>query len=313
MKTSIILLSGFIAFIAPKLCYAQGETAVPFLTFPSSPEGNGMGGIIGSTISDNPMAILANPGQLGMASLDHYFLGGFYPSSTTWLPGLQTSGSAYTATALSVGLRLNRMANIPFGLSIGLGYSHIGFDWGLFTINNSGFGVSSWEPVEHTTNLSMGIGIDYYIKMGIGYTHKEVESILANIEIQGQGKKPIANISAFDLGMIAEIPITEIIGKITGDPITFSKSLKPDLDLSFGYARRNLGDDYAIYIDAAQGSPLPRTAMLGVTYKAGLTLQTETRPWEVVSFSLAREAEDILVVELPQDTLFNVNGRVRIL
>src|ERR1051326_212686 len=77
--------------VSPQVSRAQGETAVPFLLIPPSAEGNGMGGIVNATETDRPMGILANPGLLGISSLDHFFLGGLYPSSTTWLPGIPGS------------------------------------------------------------------------------------------------------------------------------------------------------------------------------------------------------------------------------
>ena len=71
---------------------------------------------------------------------------------------------------------------------------------------------------------------------------------------------------------------------------------------SLGYAKRNLGDDFVTYIDRAQADPLPRTATLGVSYKAGFSLPVRTGSWEALSFTLAREADDLLVQRFPQPT-----------
>ena len=39
----------------------QGETAVPFLMIPNSVEGNGMGGIAASLVSDDAISTISNP------------------------------------------------------------------------------------------------------------------------------------------------------------------------------------------------------------------------------------------------------------
>lgn len=51
----------------------QGETAVPFLMIPNSVEGNGMGGIAASLVSDDAISTISNPAQLGIFSMDNFF------------------------------------------------------------------------------------------------------------------------------------------------------------------------------------------------------------------------------------------------
>ncbi|MBI4547864.1 MAG: hypothetical protein HY707_07790 [Ignavibacteriae bacterium] len=301
MKSRIgIPLLCLIVLIAPDRCLAQGETGLPFLLIPSSPEGSGMGNIIGSMISDNPMATLANPGQLGVLGLDHYFTGGFYPSATAWLPGFQNSDFTYNASAFNAGFNLKRLISLPFGLSAGFAYSHVSFVLGTFIITRDdptplGF----FQAEEHTDNFSFGIGIDYHVRVGFGYTTKSVESKLAPFDVQGQGRQGVAKVSTHDIGIVAQAPILKIIGEAVGAPVTVFGSAEPLIDLSFGYSRRNLGDERVVYIDAAQADPLPRNATLGLNYTVGLNLRTPSATWEVFSATLAREADDILVQRLP--------------
>jgi hypothetical protein len=295
----IVFLALGVFFTTPEQSNGQGETAVPFLLIPASPEGNGMGGIVGSTISENPMATVANPGQLGMISLDHYFIGGFYPSSTTWFPGSQVSDLRYTTTAFNAGLNLSSLTSLPFELSIGFGYSHVGFDLGTFVATNgTGGQLSSFNAEDNSNNWSVGIGIDYFIKMGIGYTNKNVASNLAPFNVQGQGRQGVASVTTYDIGLIAQVPVAKILDQLSGNPITFFGSAEPVFDISFGYARRNLGNAFVTYIDAANSDPLPRNAMVGLSYKVGFTLP-RTTAWEIFSFTLARESEDILVQRFP--------------
>jgi len=64
MKTIILILSAFaLPFIFTSTSSCQGESAVPFLLITSSPEGNGMGGISSSVVSDNAIAPISNPAQ----------------------------------------------------------------------------------------------------------------------------------------------------------------------------------------------------------------------------------------------------------
>src|SRR5260221_11101090 len=121
MKSTLaILLLGLLFSPVSQRCCAQGEAALRYLLIPPSPQGDGMGGIIGSTISDDPLATLANPGQLGVASLDHYFSASYFPSATAWLPAFQVADLTYRSSALNAGVRLNRFISLPFELSAGV-------------------------------------------------------------------------------------------------------------------------------------------------------------------------------------------------
>ena len=267
-----------------------------------------MGGIEGATLSEHPMGVLANPGQLGLTTLDHYFLGGLYPSSTVWLPGLNIPDISYSASAISAGLNLNRVISIPVDLSLGFAYSHVSLNEGTFAITGDDpTPLGYFQAEEHSDNWSIAIGADRYIRVGFGYTHKSVVSSLAAFDVQHQGREGVANISTYDLGAIAQIPIIRIIGQLSGSPIIFGETVHPLLDITFGYARRNLGDELVAYIDPAQADPLPRSAMLGVSYKAGFTLPVRAGSWEALSVTLAREAEDILVQRFPAPTDSNGN------
>src|SRR5207244_4399830 len=102
---------------------------------------------------------------------------------------------------------------------------------------------------------------------------------------------------------VAQVPVVEIVSKLEGELLTMFGSAEPILDITLGYTRRNLGDDRMAYIDRSQADPLPRNAMQGLSIKAGFVRQGPIAPWEVVSFTAAREADDILVQRLPPDTV----------
>jgi hypothetical protein len=285
-----------ILFTPISVLHAQGEAALPFLLTPASPEGNGMGGIAGTTITESPLATLANPGQLGLMSLDQYIAAGFYPTSTNWLPALGDPDLTYSATVISAGINLDKIAPLPFGLSIGVAHSHVDLNLGYFTVPSvDPYVTQTIDAKECTDNWTLGIGIDYYIRLGFGYTNKGIQSNLVPFDIQSQGRQGVASTAAYDIGIMLDIPVTNIITQFAATPLTVYKKTQALFDISLGSAWSNMGDHFVTYIDAAQADPLPRNAMLGISYKAGLVIPTSTTSWEVISFTLAHQAEDVLV------------------
>ena len=55
---------------------------------PKSLSANGLGGISGSILSDDPVAVMDNPGQLGAFSVNNYFSASAYAPRVNWLPGV---------------------------------------------------------------------------------------------------------------------------------------------------------------------------------------------------------------------------------
>ena len=296
MKTlKLFFMFTILALYSTDRASAQG-TAVPFLLITSSPEGNGMGGIGGSIQTDNAMSTLANPGQLGMMTLDHFLIAGTYTENTAWLPEFELSGLTYNTYAINEGVNFQQFSKLPFGLSVGYGYSKIMLNLGTFTaITEEGGPIYTWEAKERSENFDFGIGFEYVVKIGLGYSVKYVDSDLTPWNE--------AKFSTYDLGMIMTIPVFGIISKFREQPITFGNDIEPMFDITFGYAKKNLGDKFVIYTNVInQGDPLPRTALMGLSWKAGIIAHASTQKWEVISFTLAREAEDVLVKQFPAPT-----------
>ena len=311
----IALLVGLILVSSPTKLIAQAETALPFLLIKSSPEGNGMGGISASIITDNAMAMVANPGQLGLNSLNNYLSSGLYTPKSLWLPPFQNNDLTYNVGAINAGVNLKKFFSLPFPVSVGLGYSRIFLNLGTFAVTlDDPTPIATFEGHEKAENYSIAIGAEYYIKLGLGINFKSIESVLAPISgLPGatgpnSNRKGIANPTTNDIGLIAQLPVIDVLSKIKNELFTFSPTLKPLFDVTFGYTRSNLGDETVIYIDPAQGDPLPRTATLGLSWKFGLVTHAASHDWEVVSFTLAREAEDVLVKRFPAqiDTMGNI-------
>ncbi len=309
-----ITILAFFVIIAGQLCPtvvdAQGETAVPFMRITTSPEGNGMGGISASQPTNDAFAPIANPGQLGLFSLTKFFNASTYAPRTNWLPAYNISGLTYGATAFNAGYNFRELLSLPFDLSAGIGYSRVSLDLGTFMVTGpsdpAGTG-SSFEAKEHYDSYSVAIGFDYYVRLGLGTNFKKIESQLSPIGTeQGQGSGT-ATAGATDFGLLLEVPVIELISVISETPLEVAPRIVPFLDLSFGYVNANVGDEMS-YIDAAQADPLPRTAVAGLGLEAGLLGKSATSDWKIISFRLARQADDLLVSRHPDGTFEYQSG-----
>lgn len=291
--------------------YAQGETAVPFLLIPVSVEGNGMGGIAASMVTDDAMSTISNPGQLGLFGLNKSALSlSTYAPKTTWLPGSMAGGYSLTASALSAGLQLNDYVKLPAAVSIGVGYSQLELDLGMFTVSPTGTStaVSQFHAYEKADNIALGLGIDYIVKVGIGFNFKEIQSNLGPTVPNQSGGPLEAKTPANDFGMLLQIPVVDVVSHFRDKPVRFNNLLSPLLDVTFGYASRNVGGEIN---HGVQSDPLPRQGVLGWNFEAGFRSQINDKPWKLLTFTWAREATDVLVststsgkVVAPGDTTY---------
>ncbi len=310
MDKKLGLIISAVLFLTSKVSYGQGETAVPFLMIPTSVQANGMGGVAASLITDDAISNLSNPAQLGIFGLNNSLSLSTYSPKTDWLPSI-TSGLSLDATALSAGLRLNRYLNLPMPISVGVGFSQVYFDLGNFTsILPDGTIVGTFHANEKADLLSLGVGIDYVVKLGLGYSYKWIDSELTPFgtgQLAGSGS---AKVPAYDFGAILQVPVVDIVSHFKKAPVTFSDKVSPLFNLTFGYAERNVGGGVSYGIQT-QSDPLPRQGVLGWNFEVGLKSEVNHRPWKLFSFTWAREAEDVLVsartiktVVAPGDTAY---------
>ena len=285
----VLLLSGSEAF-------SQGETAVPFLLIPTSVEGNGMGGIAASLISDDAISTISNPAQLGIFSLDNVFSASTYSPKTPWLASLSDDISL-DATAFNAGINFEKYLKLPAPISFGVGYSQIYFDLGNFNYTSSSGPqvTSTYHAYEKCDNLSFGFGIEYKVKLSLGYSFKWIDSELGPIEVLPDSftGSTTAKLPAHDYGAILQVPVVEIVSDISKTQFDINDKVEPMLDFTFGAARRNIGGEVnygTIYSD-----PLPRQGVLGWHFELGLKSQISNKPWKLLTFTWGREAEDVLV------------------
>lgn len=276
-------------FIQTGFVYAVSEAAVLFLLISPSPQANGMGETYGNIASTDPMASINNPAYLGYYSQKHNF--GFSYSKTDWLPGL-VDDMDYSCYSLNFGYSLK---NIP--ISFGLGYYRIFLDSGeqVWT-GESGEPLSTFNSWDKANILSVSILLDYYIRASVGFSYKFIESVLAPdwidvAEEKGNGK---ASANAHDFGIAIQVPLFEIISKVTGSSFYIFPKVKPYLESGFSYSVNNIGDKI-IYGDASQSDPLPRSVYTGININTGLKLSLNKNIFNIISFKSAREANDLLL------------------
>jgi hypothetical protein len=276
----LAVLFATIFFYAANSC---GQTGASFLAIPNSPEGNGMGGVEASLVSDDAISTISNPAQLGIFGLNDFFSASTYTQKTALYPGW---GIPWTldATAFNGGANLKKYLGIPLPVSIGIGYSRIHYVAGTSNVNAS----------DKTDNLSFGIGIDYGVKLSLGYTFKWIDSDLGTVwsgpdSILG---RLAAKLPGRDYGVMVQVPVMELFSDALDKSIELNDTMTPMFDLTFGYARRNEGSEvnygYGIF------EALPRQGVLGWSFEIGLESELKKKPWKLLTFTWGREAEAML-------------------
>lgn len=105
---------------------------------------------------------------------------------------------------------------------------------------------------------------------------------------------PTAKVNATDFGVLINAPMVKILSAATGDDYEIIPKVKPILDISFADVTSNVGGSVS-YLDAAQADPLPRTATIGGSIEGGLVYQSANAERKLATFTLIRQADDLLV------------------
>jgi hypothetical protein len=275
---------------------AQGEAAVPFLLLPVSARSNGMGGAGTALVLDEPLSIMGNPAQLGSFSLHGTVALAFTPSAGAGAGQYAQTNLKHTGYGFMAGYRLDSLVTLPFRMSAGIGYTHNLFDYGTFmrTSSEGPDVIGTFEAWERANGLTLGIGLEYGVRLGIGGTLKWITSNLSPIGTEEEMGAATAEVTAHDFGTLLEIPVADLVIPlvVSGDPET--GSIKPVLDLSASYALSNVGDE-VVYIDPDQADPLPRNVTTAVGLVAGVEGTIHAIPWNFGTIRWTRQGEDLLV------------------
>ena len=245
-----------------------------------------MGGTAATVPSDNALAPLSNPGQLGLFSLNSLFNAETYAPKTQWLPQFHLDGLTYSSEAVNAGINLGSLLELPFSMSAGIGYSKVDLELGEFSVTDETgpVPIGQYQASEKSDNVSAAIGFEYYARVGLGWNFKKIRSELSSS----------AAANATDFGVLVDVPVMKIASSLADEDFEIAPRVSPLLNLSFSNVRSNVGGEIA-YLGAAQGDPLPRTAILGGSIEGGLLLRMGTSDRKLITFTLIRQADDLLV------------------
>jgi hypothetical protein len=289
MKNSAGIVLFVIIILINPLTPAQGQAALPFLSFPVSPLNAGMGSVGTALQADNVYGFLYNPAQLGYTGRSTNLGMQFYLKNPEI--GKKSLNPFYLAKinslAFNAGYNFESLLDIP--VSIGIGYANTEFRIPNF------FYFSPTEETDAYNAYSIGIGLKYYIDFSAGITFKSITSELGIDHSPAKDSDGDDGVNAYDFGVLIVVPLMETVGHTIRDSILNSISLIPSLDFSIGYSQSNIGDK-VYYIDYAQADPLPRIARAGYGVSAGVRLSKEIFNIELFHIDFASEAEDYLIV-----------------
>lgn len=301
MRGEIMRPLRFFLFILVVTCagstpgQAQANTAVPFLLFSPSAEANGMAGTTIALTRSDPTASIFSPAQIGISALIPHLNAAFYTSGAKIPSAIVDPGVSYAAWAAGGGVRLNDFVDLPVELGLGLAYHDVELDLGSFNrrdpANND---LGTFDAYETARGIVLGIGIEYVLRFGFGYTFRSIDSHLAPFGTETPSSQEGGVTSTVDYSFLLEAPLARILQEITGSTFVIGEAVQPFANLSVGLGWNNIGDQM-VYIDPNQADPLPRTARAGLAVSGGVHFG-HAAAWELASAAWSREADDLLVI-----------------
>lgn len=280
MKTSSFLFIFALLYLFSVTSFAQGEAAVPFLLQNPSPSLSAMGATGTAPPTEDPFGFLWNPAQLGYTSQTNNLSYIFYPSKLEWIPAFNLD---FELRAIAFNAGYNFKDLIGFPLSFGFGYSNVEFDFGQYLFS----GNDSYNA------YSFGLGMDYFVQLNIGYTIKNVTSII-DPDIFEPGQMIQAETTVNDFGILLNVPVLKLIDDKMKAQLDENVFAKPIFNFSLGYSKSNIGDEIT-YVDPAQADPLPRMDRLGYGITAGFDLISDNFRINAFNLIFTVEADDILI------------------
>jgi hypothetical protein len=264
----------FRAALAAALLFAQGEpaaatpenraTALSLLISPSV-RVNGMGRA-GVALSDEPAGYY-NPGAAALSSPAHTLQSRFYLSEMPWLPALfgETTTYSYFATQVATERILDGLFwKGPTRLRAAFYGYRTKLEEQLRT-DERGEATGTFTSADASNNIGVSLALRSVVEIGIGATSKRISSSLG-------GRKGSAK--AYDLGLMAVVPMVGIWERLTGQELILNQHLQPKLNVGFGIAWQNRGGETII------SDPLPANRRHGWSGSLGLD-------WNSDSLSLA--------------------------
>jgi hypothetical protein len=209
---------------------------------------------------------LYNPGALGLFHMNKVFAYSA-PYRAKWLPELDSE--TYTGTyGASAGVSYNKAmkSDSKYNFSLGLAYFKQKLYYGEIELLDS-FGAFEgfYYPIDQADFYSAGIGAEYYLRLGIGITHKKIKSDL-------DPEAGTVEVNATDFGVIAELPVMDFFDSDIYLDAEKAYPITLDFTPSIAYVAANFGDSI-VYRDAANASPLPQIKKVGLSLYSGINIK----------------------------------------
>jgi hypothetical protein len=223
------------------------------------------------------------------------------PDKTLW-GKINSNELTFHSYGFNIGYNL-LSTSLELPLSIGLGYIKNKFGFGKIGITTP----SNPEPLTTTDSydefhaLSLGIGVDYYVKLNLGVSLKSFESKIGGRLVNGNIEEYSSEGNMWDYGILMTLPISDLAYN-SAYPLMIDEQIKlrPILNFSAGYSQNNIGDEI-YFVDEAQKDPLTRTARLGYTIELGVKMKIEKTEINLINYSFSAEAEDVLIKAIDQE------------
>ncbi len=258
------------------------STAAPFLNDHPSALAEAMGGAGAAYTDNDPLHNSFNPANIGFMSRESNFGFGLYPVQH------QDNQPGEIGAPGETGIHnFGFNAGYNFGeifkganFSGGIGFVRQNVDYEEHQIIPHIF--HHYASSESASTILIGGLLDYYLKLGIGFGFKFVNSNLLPFKNSQESKNGDA--FALDAGLLLSVPIIK--------DMKLSDKINFNLDGNLGYSILNLSDgiDYG-----EQVNPLPRMASLGYSLNGTVNMMMDGRQIKAVDLLFTGEARDLLV------------------
>ena len=236
---SIITLV-FISIIINETAIAQTRSDFYFLKEVATPRAMSLGKCAVAIPDEESGAY--NPATLGVVHLDKT-LSISIPVLYRYMPDYSDEYRLKTfglSAGISYGILKPERKN-KFDFCLAFGYSKTNIDLGSRRrFNEFGEWISTFDIYESADIYSTSIGVKYYLKAGIGFSHKVIKS---SIPLFFESDPELVKTSARDFGVYVEAPILELARINSGIDKSKESSVYYELNIAVAFAQANMGDD----------------------------------------------------------------------
>lgn len=148
----------------------------------------------------------------------------------------------------------------------------------------------TFRPFDKADCYAAAAGVEYYLRLGIGYTYKRISSNLSPTGAGGEIRELAAKATAHDYGVIAELPLIDLIAPRLSSREFDSSGLSYTLTPSYAYVKANISDSIT-YPGASQSEKLPTVNRNGIVLFGSVNVKSSS----LLSFKICREIDKKLV------------------